>query len=569
METRMRGTLRQVTCIVWMVLILLCLAACGTAPSVSPSIAPPPVASAPVESNSPVVDIPGGFQPEGDAMFAVVLNDDADMGEPAKVIDARYAGEGEANYFVCLIPLREGLHFSLQNVSSGDRFYTHPPYTVVDEFTAKPGEYYRIEANINPEDYTSLFMRIVAEDGAQQGSIWLDSEYPPDSNELVVSVGKLPDGLDESNIRLASGMVAGAVWRFGIEQGWRDEWGHAEAMVTPQQLALSRSFCEQFVHNLVDAVDYGASPFSEVQADIGAYDDAIFPGVDFSTLPDTDGFTDFEDDYFPWVNYSTQILFSCASADGKTGHVVVHITGEAGMEDMYRVDWVATEPFDLYRPFRYELVGVQPLERFVMGGRPYEEFYEKYLGAHALSSLAELGIAPAAVGYLEKQGIWAADETFLLRCTGIEEFEYATTYVLLSDDEGRITYLAADYEIIPHGGRPIPDGWTDLGIIAAPPDWTYTMPNLDFATVEGNGVFLSAGWLMADSVEAEVASCGDVWQFTFDDGHVGYMLYFDDYITWLRNDWMMLTLHHDGDLTAFRKNQELVMNLARTLQVRP
>jgi len=68
---------------------------------------------------------------------------------------------------------------------------------------------------------------------------------------------------------------------------------------------------------------------------------------------------------------TAQALLSATSADGKTGYVIVKIPYEnknGKFEDFYRVDWEVDR-----------LIGVRPMERFLLGGLPLEKFSDKFL----------------------------------------------------------------------------------------------------------------------------------------------------------------------------------------------
>jgi hypothetical protein len=46
------------------------------------------------------------------------------------------------------------------------------------------------------------------------------------------------------------------------------------------------------------------------------------------------------------------------------------------------------------------------------------------------------------------------------------------------------------------------------------------------------------------------------------------MLFFGSYITWVREDWMSLNLNHGGDELVFKNNEELILEIARSLTIK-
>ena len=561
MRTQVRKNLNKVIRLVLLVMMLFSLTACGGEKNEVLN---------PNEDNVLAIQVPGGFDidDKSDVMFAVILGAPSGMGEPARVVVDQLAEEYGANYSFCLIPLRDSINIRIESVTAGDMaFNDFPPYAETDEFTASLGAYYLVNSFMEEESDLYLYTRIVAQDGYEQGVFLVDPVNHGESGEFIISPSKIPAGLNDSKMRLISGMAANAVWQYGVELGWVDEWGQSDQPITPEQLALSQLSYTESIYSILSMFGYRQSDEPHYSEKTKQYAAALFPGVKINQLPETDEITARGDQLFTWGN-TTQILLSAASADGKTGYVMVNISDE-----VYRVDWEADEPFDVYRPFQYQLIGVQPMQRFVMGGQPYENFVDKYLTPESTTALEELGITYVP-GYLDNMGVWGAGNTWLLRDLGAEANGWTETYILLDDDGDRITYLGAyspaDYET--ETIKEVEDGWTDLGIICIPSSWNYETHILDDIVIYGEGSSapfnMWAGWLMADSVESAVESSTTYEQFLFDDGHIGYMLFFDTYISWQREDWMSLQLQHDGNELIYENNKDLILKIARSLTVK-
>ena len=590
--------LKRFVNIALMVLVLLSFAACGNSgrkrtesdvgqrlaelasASNSPKAeATPPATNDPGEVEALAVHIPGGLNLDDapGAMFAVVLGDPAGMGEPAKELKGYFPEEGEPNYSFSLIPLRDGVQISIETIYVHDLHFSDLPYMDMDQVTGKLGEYYRVDTFVKPQPDLYMCVRIVAQDGAEQGAFLLDPVQRGDSGEFVIFPGKIPDGLSDAKVNLLSGIAAGAVWRFGRQLGWVDEQGETKGLITPTQLAVSQAACQTWIHNIIGMIDYGNLEEPYYSSKAAQYASVLFPGVALDDLPKTDELAYENSPYDPWVD-TTEVLFSGVSADGKTGHVIVripYVKGDAEFEDYYRVDWEADGPYDVYRPFMYKLVGVQPLMRYFMGhGEPYEYYSERFLGAESVEPLQKLGIAHAP-GYIDTPGVWGHGGMTLLRAIGTDGGQEIETYVLLDDDDKRVVYLGAFFRPRPEPGSfyaqqtQADDQWTDLGILRIPSAWSYETHILDDIVIEGETPRASfsmwAGWLMADSIESVVQESLSSERFVFYDGHVGYMLFFDTYISWVREDWMSLNLNHGGDVSSYWNDEDLILEIARSL----
>jgi len=521
----------------------------------------------------PVVEIPGGFEmdTESGAMFAIVTGAPDGMGEPARIIDSQNSEFEEANYSFYVVPLRDNMRITVEIKDDMGMFFGEQSYTAIDEFTAALGAFYQVNGYIGPEEsYPAYFyLRIVAQDGIEQGVYVYDHAEHGESGQYIVMAAKAPDRLEESAIRLLSGMAAGAVWRYGAELGWVDEIGLSATPITPAQLALSQASCRNALDNVV-GMFYGYLPEPAYTEKTVQMAKAFFPGIDIQTLSASDTLTNNGEELLAWQNGST-ILLTAASADGQTGYVIVGIVYEkddSWFENMYRVDWRLEEPFDIHRPYQYHLVGVQPLLRGFPGWEVYQYLTERYLGAEALEALAEFGITHD-VGYIDTPGIWVAEYTdmTLVRTIGTNGMHQIITYILLEDDDEAVVYLGAEA----HAAYSPDDAWIDLGIIQMPSSWTYEMHIHDDITIVSDGMYepliMWAGWIMADSVESVVENSNYAEQFVFDDGHVGYMLFFDTHIMWVREDWMSFSLNHDADMSVFYDNEALILQVARTLTV--
>ena len=584
MRTHVRRNLNRIVGFTLMVLALFSLAACGNGQSSDPTPSPgskfesaPPAASDSNAANT-AIPLPDGFDldDEPDAMFAIVWGNPAEMGEPAKIIDSHFPEETESNYAFCLIPLRDGLHISIENIYNYDLFFSEPPYERRSEFTAALGAYYLVNAFKDSEPYAYTCVRIVAQDGTNQASFLLDPTIHGEGDEFIISPAKIHDRLNDSQMRLLSGMAAGTVWQYGKELGWVDSLGLSEAAITPQQLALSQSACQQALENLMIMINYDYRDRMPLSEKTAVYAAALFPDIQIDELPETDAITNDNHLFLTWLP-TAEIILTAPSADGKAGYVIVCISyaNENGaFDDFYRVDWAADGPLDVYRPFCYKLIGVQPLERFLLGGRPFEQFMEKHLGAESAADLQALGIAYGP-WHLDTPGAWGTGNTILLRAIGLAENEGAIAYVLVDDNEDRVVYLGAashtpiELEIVEEQ-----DGidWNDLGIVHIPSNWTYEIHILDDIVINGENtsgpIDLWAGWLMSDSIESELARCNSYEPFTFNDGQTGYMLFFDSYISWIREDWMSLNLSHNGDETIYSNSNDLLLKIARSLTVK-
>ena len=124
-------------------------------------------------------------------------------------------------------------------------------------------------------------------------------------------------------------------------------------------------------------------------------------------------------------------------------------------------------------------------------------------------------------------------------------------------------------------GTAVPADWIDLGMISIP-------PTLSFEEVGLHGEFIITG----DIFTTEEDIWGDTWMyvgplmgdfeplaegsgnFEFNDGHIGiFTKTFDlDTLGWIRQDGMLVTLRHGGAISMFTDNEELILQIVRTLR---
>jgi len=117
--------------------------------------------------------------------------------------------------------------------------------------------------------------------------------------------------------------------------------------------------------------------------------------------------------------------------------------------------------------------------------------------------------------------------------------------------------------------------WIDLGMIRIPTILSYEEVGL-------HGEIMITG----DVLEPRVDVWGDTWMyvgplmgdfeslvedaesFMFDDGHMGiFVENFDlDIMGWIREDGNLVTLRHGGDLSIFTDNEELIIQIVRSLR---
>ena len=391
---------------------------------------------------------------EPDAMFAVLLDTPAGLGEPDGVFTDGLAEEYGPNRFLYIIPLRDGIRLSIENIYVFDHlFQGFPAFEKKAEFTASRGEYYLINTylGIDEEEESSFFnhTRIVAQDSRDQGVFQFSPESPGERSQYIITPGKAPDLLDVSLYRYISNMVAGTVWKYGRELGWLDEFGGSEKAITPNQLALSQSAYQSWIDSVMDMLDHPITDDAyadeiAAQERVPYYEALLFPNVKLRDLPQSDD--RIAQDYpLKYAAAWTRVISSSVSTDGKTCSFVIGFRPYDAVYDRwdyYQVDWELVEPFNVYRPYLYRLLGVKPLQPFPPSRQYYEEFQDKYLGPQSVAALAEFDIS-FTQGPLDPEGVWRFGNTWLIKDTGAAVNSWQTTFVLLEDDGERITYLGA------------------------------------------------------------------------------------------------------------------------------
>jgi len=201
---------------------------------------------------------------------------------------------------------------------------------------------------------------------------------------------------------------------------------------------------------------------------------------------------------------------------------------------------------------------------------PYTEFPAKN-EVIALPDVTDGTMYQAAIFMLYEAGVLAGDAgTGAFRPGGNitrAEASAIISRVILEDERFRgRTFGGND-----GGAGAQVEGWTDLGIITIPSAWIHEVQMHGDLTITGGTdnepIIMWAGELMYDSVEAAVADGISSDRFVFNDGHTGYIVYYNTSIWWIREDWMALSLNHGGDLSVFDNNKELILRIARSLTV--
>ena len=590
MRTKVKGYLKKLVIFALMVSMLLTLAACGgllgkgDKPDMTKQPAPTSVKNSDKESpdTTHTVTATPKQKPvaeESDDMFEIVSGEYYGADEPARVIgDSRPVYDNDRLYSLCIIPLRDGVKFSFESIDPYDKFYSSPEYYVMDEFTASLGEYYRLNTHLDVDEYYCHYVRVVAQDGDKQATYLI---VPPDFDDaesrVIVPLDKIPVGLEDSNIRISSVMAALAVCKYGAELGWLDEWGLSDTPITPQQLASSQASYHATIHNLRMQLESGYYSETDNPGGAALYEEAIFPGVNVNHLPESDRVANRGERLFQYEWYDdVTICLSAASFDGKTGYVFVCVTYEnenGEFEEMYRVDWEAVEPFNVYNAFRYRLVGVMPAIRVVgMASEMYDYYSERYLGDNVTAELKKFGITTGP-GYLAYPGAWFVGDLTLIKAIGEGENTGITTYILLKDDDVTVTYLGAEfyYESSYYDNlydNQTPEGWTDLGYVQIPDTWTYEDyygEYMLYGSGEDSDVALWVGWLMSDSIETELDRCSYYEHYTFNDGGSGYVLYDDTGVMWIREDWMSMSIYYGDNESIFTNSEYMIFRIADTL----
>jgi len=122
--------------------------------------------------------------------------------------------------------------------------------------------------------------------------------------------------------------------------------------------------------------------------------------------------------------------------------------------------------------------------------------------------------------------------------------------------------------------------WLDLEIISIPPAFTYDIasPHNDLTIIAScpfvpsedvwGATHMWAGYLKVESIESMVESSLSAKDFIFDDGHIGYMLEFNNEIWWVHGEWMAMSFRHGGYRDFFEIHEDLILTIARTLTSR-
>jgi|GEM_PF-3145059 len=245
--------------------------------------------------------------------------------------------------------------------------------------------------------------------------------------------------------------AASAVWKYGKELYWVDEYGVSMIPVTPWLLGTSKAAYQQALiylcwYDPLSRIDSYDTPGEEKEA---LYAEIMFRGMKEDIFLDTDAFSD-----WTWgmnvfeTAKAAQAIFSSASVDGDGGFVIVRFLYEndgAEYEDYYQVNWQVNEDAGADHPFPYQLAGVLPMPRYLLGGLPLGEFKEKYIGSASVEPLAALGITHEIddLDHWGAWGTWGADSPIVIKALSWPSDEALVTYILVDDDGENVTYLRA------------------------------------------------------------------------------------------------------------------------------
>ena len=112
--------------------------------------------------------------------------------------------------------------------------------------------------------------------------------------------------------------------------------------------------------------------------------------------------------------------------------------------------------------------------------------------------------------------------------------------------------------------------WIDLEMVSIPSVFSYEEVGLVGGIVitsdilNSHAIAMYVGPLMGD-FETLVDNAES---FAFDDGHVGLFMESFDYgvMGWIREDGNLITLRHGGDMSIFTDNEELILQIVRSLR---
>jgi hypothetical protein len=119
--------------------------------------------------------------------------------------------------------------------------------------------------------------------------------------------------------------------------------------------------------------------------------------------------------------------------------------------------------------------------------------------------------------------------------------------------------------------------WIDLGIISIPSTWSYVFVETihgGYFSISGEGDYLGrvrmyAGAMDGPDLQWRIENSLSHTSFLFDDGYVGHMLEYDYSIDWLRGGWSFSLPHHGLRTPIFTDNEELILQVARSLTALP
>ena len=201
--------------------------------------------------------------------------------------------------------------------------------------------------------------------------------------------------------------------------------------------------------------------------------------------------------------------------------------------------------------------------------------------AHSVYEASQIADDNRSLVVIER---WEADydtDLFLHDFGGIQrtisEQAFNEVASMLESDAGILANLSWQY--IPTdtegGGADWDRGdWIDLGFISIPPDWdfdSYDAEDGDVYILRGQGPggdFVMHVLNMFDMPLEELLAECPAWQsMRFNNGSEGYLLEFEDFLAWVHADswWGGLQLWHDGDLSLYNDNKDIIDAVAGTL----
>ena len=113
------------------------------------------------------------------------------------------------------------------------------------------------------------------------------------------------------------------------------------------------------------------------------------------------------------------------------------------------------------------------------------------------------------------------------------------------------------------------DDWLDLGVVHIPPTWDFDFSVDDSPLIVelfSENLLMDVWEIPFGSLDQMIEGRLSMADFNFDDGHIGFVIEYPENTVWVHEEsWTAISIWHEGDMSLYQQNKDLLSAIARTL----